>query len=84
MYQTIPAVFEEGIFRPLKKIHLKQHQKILLKIELSKEDYDSLVETLEILNDKEQLKRIRSALQSVKRGEIFSHKDVFGHLQPNV
>ena len=84
MYQAIPAVFERGIFRPLKKVHLKEQQRILLKIEIPKEDYNSLLESLEILNDKEQLNRIQSALQSVKKGEVLSHKDVFGHSQPNL
>lgn len=84
MYQTIPAVFEQGVFRPLKKIHLKEHQRFLLKLEVSKDDYGSLLETLEILSDTQQLNRIQNALQSVKKGETFSHKDIFGHLQPNL
>ena len=50
MYQTIPAVFEQGVFRPLKRIYLKEHQKLLLKLLVPKGDYDSLLETLEILS----------------------------------
>lgn len=84
MHQTIPAVFEEGVFRPLKKIRLKEHQKLLLKLHVPKEDYDSLLETVEILSDKDQLDRIQAALQSVKRSRILSHKDIFGHPQPNL
>ncbi len=84
MYQTIPAVFEQGIFRPLKKVRFKEHQKILLKVEIPKKDYDSLLETLDILSDRNQLGRIQAALESVKKGNILSHKDILGHPQPNL
>lgn len=84
MYQTIPAVFERGVFRPLKRIHLKEHQRFLLKLTVPKDDYNSLLETLEILSDNQQLERIHNALQSIKKGNIFSHQDVFGHPQPNL
>ena len=84
MYQTIPAIYEDGIFRPLKKISLKEHQKLLLRLQIPKEDYDTLLENLEILNDRKQLDRIHSALQEVKKGKIFSHADIFGRPQPNL
>lgn len=84
MYQIIPAVFEHGVFRPLKKISLKEHQRFLLKLEIPKDDYDSLIETLEILSDNNQVSRIQAALQSTKKGNILSHKEVFGHPQPNL
>ncbi len=84
MYQTIPAVFEQGVFRPLKRIHLKEHQKLLLKLVVPKGDYESLLETLEILSDKDQVDRIQAALDNVKKGKILSHKDIFGHPQPNL
>ncbi len=84
MYQTIPAVFEQGVFRPLKRIHLKEHQKFLLKLVVPKGDYESLLETLEILSDKDQVDRIQAALDNVKKGKILSHKDIFGHPQPNL
>ncbi len=84
MYQTIPAVFEQGVFRPLKRIHLKEHQKFLLKLVVPKGDYESLLETLEILSDKDQVDRIQAALDNLKKGKILSHKDIFGHPQPNL
>lgn len=84
MYQTVLAVFERGVFRPLKKLSLQEHQRFLLKLEIPKDDYESLLETLEILSDKNQLDRIQTALQSVKKGKILSHKDIFGHPQPNL
>ena len=84
MIQTIPAVYENGVFRPLKKMHLKEHQRFILKLDVPKEDYDSLLETLEILNDQEQLNRIASAVRNVAKGKLLSHKEVFGHPQPNL
>ena len=84
MFQTIPAVFEHGMFRPLKKIRLQERQKLILKYEIPKYDYESLLETLEVLNDQKQLDRIQAALESVKKGKVFSHTDVFGHPQPNL
>ena len=83
MVQTIPAVFEHGIFRPLRKVYLQEHRKLLLKLEIPKDDYESLLETLEILNDRKQLNRIQSALKNIKK-KTFSHKDIFGHPQPNL
>jgi predicted DNA-binding antitoxin AbrB/MazE fold protein len=84
MIETIPAIYENGIFRPLKKVHLKEHQMLTLKLEVAKEDYESLLETLEILSDQGQVKRIASALRNIEKGKLFSHKDVFGHPQPNL
>jgi len=79
MVQIIPAVYENGVFRPLKKVHFKEHQSLTLKLEIAKEDYESLLETLEILSDQEQVKRIAAALRNVGKGKLFSHKEVFGH-----
>ena len=84
MQQTIPAVFEDGTFRPLKKVSLKEHQIFLLKIDLPKEEHESLLETVEILSNKKQLNRIQTALNNIKKKKIFTHKDIFGHLQPNL
>ncbi len=84
MVQTIPAVFEHGVFRPLKKVYLEEHQRLLLKLEIPKDDYESLLETLEILNDRKQLDRIQSALKNTKKSKVLSHKDIFGHPQPNL
>lgn len=84
MVQTIPAVFEHGVFRPLKKVYLEEHKSFLLKLNIPKDNYESLLETLEILNDRKQLDRIQSALKSLKKNKVLSHKDIFGHPQPNL
>lgn len=35
MIKIIPAIYEKGIVRPLKKLPLKNHQKIELRVETS-------------------------------------------------
>lgn len=46
---------------------------------ISQKEYDSLIETLEILNNRKFLLRIESALQNIRKGKTFTHKEVFGH-----
>ena len=48
---------------------------------LSEEEYESLVETVEILGDRTQVKRLAKALEHVKKGKLYLHKDVFGRPQ---
>lgn len=43
---------------------------------MSKEDYDGLMETLEILSDKEAVKSIRQGLKDIKAGRIESWEEV--------
>ena len=49
---------------------------------LSENEYESLMETLEVLSDKKQLQRLVSALKHVQQGKLYSHEEVFGHRQP--
>lgn len=49
---------------------------------VGEQEYESLMETLEVLSDKKQVERLLSALQHVQRGKLYSHEDVFGHSQP--
>ena len=44
---------------------------------LSIEEYESLIETLEILSDRELVKSIERGLKDVKAGRMHSLKDVF-------
>lgn len=48
---------------------------------LSEAEYESLRETLEVLSDKTQIKRLTRALKHVEQGKLFSHEAVFGHPQ---
>ena len=43
---------------------------------MSKEDYDGLMETLEILSDKEAMESIRKAEEDIKAGRVKPWKEV--------
>ena len=45
---------------------------------LSKEDYEGLLETLELLSISGMAKSIKQADKEIKRGETYSMKEVFG------
>ncbi|OGX05719.1 MAG: hypothetical protein A3G87_04400 [Omnitrophica bacterium RIFCSPLOWO2_12_FULL_50_11] len=49
---------------------------------VSEEEYESLMETLEILSDRPQVERLARALKHLKRGKLYPHEKVFGHRQP--
>ncbi|GEM_PF-560297 len=49
---------------------------------IGEQEYESLLETLEVLSDKKQVERLASALKHVQKGKLYSHEDVFGHSQP--
>jgi len=42
MSKVIEAIFENGIFKPLRETHLKNHQRV--RIEILSEDDESMVE----------------------------------------
>ncbi len=46
---------------------------------LSHEEYDSLVETLELLSTPGMARSIRKARREIARGETYSLEDVLGH-----
>lgn len=45
---------------------------------LSADEYESLVETLEILADPEIMKQIQQSIRDIKKGKLLTHKEVFG------
>ena len=45
---------------------------------LSAEEYESLLETLEILSDPELMRQINQSTREMKKGVFITHKDVFG------
>lgn len=49
---------------------------------VGEQEYESLMETLEVLSDKKQVERLTNALKHVQKGKLYSHEDVFGHRQP--
>ena len=44
---------------------------------LSIEEYESLVETLEILSDRELVKSIERGMKDVEAGKVYPYNDVF-------
>ncbi|MEK7448500.1 MAG: hypothetical protein AAB019_03345 [Planctomycetota bacterium] len=48
---------------------------------LPQEEYESLLETFEVLNDQKLLRRIESALSNLRKSEFFTHDEVF-HSKP--
>lgn len=48
---------------------------------LSADDYDSLIETLEILGDAETMAEIRESERAVARGEVYSLDQVRAEMQ---
>ena len=43
MSTLIPATYEEGIFKPLKPVHLPDHLKVILAVDVSANDLSSLL-----------------------------------------
>lgn len=70
-------------FELLKKI-IKGHRvcRIISKegraVMLSEEDYENLMETLELLSQPGMLKSIKRAKKEIKQGKTYSMKEVFG------
>lgn len=46
---------------------------------MGEKEYESLMETLEVLSDRAQVDRLVKALKHVKAGKLYSHQDVFGN-----
>jgi prevent-host-death family protein len=45
---------------------------------ISMEEYESLVETIEILSDPDLMKQIKQSRLDIEKGRLVSHKEVFG------
>jgi antitoxin YefM len=45
---------------------------------MSPEEYESMVETIEVLSDAEMMRSIRQGQKDIKEGRTFSHGEVFG------
>lgn len=51
---------------------------------MSKEEYDALVDTLEILANKETMESLRRAKEDIKKGRVRPLEDVVKELNINV
>ena len=82
--ETIPASKAKTYFSQLLRRMREQHESFAItqrgKVEgvlLNIEEYESLIETLEILSDRELVKSIERGLRDVKAGRIYPYKDVY-------
>lgn len=46
---------------------------------MGEEEYESLMETLEVLSDRKQIQRLTSSLKHAESGKLYTHEEVFGH-----
>ncbi len=51
MTQTIEAIYEQGVFKPLQLVELPERQKVVLTIEAPGEGGDPDVELLQLLDE---------------------------------
>lgn len=45
---------------------------------MSAEEYESLIETLDILADPDFMRRLTRSVREMKKGDLLTHKEVFG------
>ena len=83
MTQTIQAIYERGVLKPLKRLRAREHQRFVITVRTLAGVSENVQETLEILSDEAQVKRIASALAHLRQGKLLTHADLFGHLQPS-
>ncbi len=50
----------------------------IVAVLLSHEEYEELLETLDVLSDPQLMRQLRSSSRDVEAGELLSHEDVFG------
>ena len=83
MTPVTPTQARQNLFHLLKRsikghVPIKISCKIGNALLISEEDYESLLETLELLSTPGMLKSIQEAKEDIKAGRTKSLKDVFG------
>ena len=48
-------------------------------VAMSLEEYESLMETIDVLSDGETVQAIKEGLEDIKVGRLYTHEEVFGH-----
>ncbi|MDI6794365.1 MAG: antitoxin family protein [bacterium] len=76
--QTIPAIYESGVFKPLQPIKLHNHQKIRLIVE-TEEDFSSFLTPEEILSLAN--KRAIKLRQNPREVVVKQHQELIKALQ---
>lgn len=80
--QTVQAIYERGVLKPLKRLRAREHQRVVIAVRTLGAMSEGAKETLEILSDQVAVKRIASALTHLRHGKLLIHADLFGHPQP--
>ena len=82
--ETIPASKAKAYFSELLRRVREYHESFAITqrgkmagVLIGIEEYESLIETLEILSDSELMKSIKIGLKDEKAGRIHSHEEVF-------
>lgn len=76
-----------GLPEVIKKIDARLDRYIVTKrgkpiaVMIGPDDYEGLLETIEILSDKETVKRIKRAKQEIKDGKTISLKELRGRIE---
>lgn len=82
--EIIPASKAKAHFSELLKRIREYHESFAItqrgKVEgvlIGIEEYESLIETLEILSDRELMESIKRGLKDEKEGKLHSHEEIF-------
>ncbi len=82
--ETIPASKEKAYFSELLRRVIDYHESFAITrrgkmagVLIGIEEYESLIETLEILSDSELMESIKTGLKDEKAGRIHAHEEVF-------
>ncbi len=82
--ETIPASKAKAFFSELLRRVIDYHESFaitrrgkMVGVLIGIEEYENLVETLEILSDSELMESIKTGLKDEKAGRIHAHEEVF-------
>jgi prevent-host-death family protein len=82
--QTVPLSKAKGFLSELIRKVREEHESYAIThrgkvagVLLSIEEYESLIETLEILSDRNLMASIERGLKDEKAGRLHSHKEIF-------
>lgn len=77
------TMVKRDLMKLLKKIQTDQDPLVITKdgkaagVLMSAEEYESLMETLEILSDKKLMQSLRRSEEDFRKGRTFTHEQVF-------
>jgi antitoxin YefM len=88
MPKTIPLSEAKARLSELVKDVSETHEIITISkggvpatVMLSVDEYESLIETLDILSDPDLMKKLKQAEKELKEGKFLTHEEVWGELR---